>query len=123
MIGDTIGNSVISAWLVAPGVCWIQTSSARHARRLSQRSDTRVVVIGAGGGYLRTFEVSRPLAWAKRFINSHETDQEPTNGAVLFQESPTARRKMKLAQRGGLVAMAQQKGDVRQKPNIGVRLS
>jgi len=75
------------------------------------------------GGYLKIFEVKQPLAWAKRFIRSLEPNEEPTNGAVLVQESPTSRRKKKLAQRGGLVAMAQQKGDVRQKPNIGVRLS
>jgi len=122
-LNDTIGNSEISAWLVAPGVCRVQTSSAQHARRLSQRSDTRIAGFGVAGGYLKIFEVKQPLAWAKRFIRSLEPNEEPTNGAVLVQESPTSRRKKKLAQRGGLVAMAQQKGDVRQKPNIGVRLS
>jgi hypothetical protein len=74
MIGDTIGNSEISAWLVAPSVCRIQTNSARHARRLSQRSDTKVVGVGVAGDYLRIFEVKHPLAWAKRFIARHETN-------------------------------------------------
>jgi hypothetical protein len=111
MIGDSIGNSAISAWLVAPGVCWIQTSSARHARRLSQRSDTRMVGNGVAGGFLRTFEVHRPLSWAKRFIRSHEKNEEPTNGAVLVQESPTSRREKKLARTGGLEIRTQQTGD------------
>jgi hypothetical protein len=95
--GSMIGDSVISAWLVEPGVCWIQTSSALYARRLSQRSDTRIVGKGVTGGFLRTFEVQRPLSWAKRFIRSHEKNEEPTNGAVLVQESPTSRREKKLA--------------------------
>ena len=109
--GSMIGDSVISAWLVEPGVCWIQTSSAQHARRLSQRSDSKIVGVGVAGGYLRTFEVCRPLAWAKRFISSHRTNEEPTNGAVLCQESPLMGRKMKLARRGGLEARTQQTGD------------
>ena len=111
MIGDTIGNSAISAWLAASGVCWIQTSSARHARRLSQRSDTRMVGKSVAGGFLRTFEVQRPLSWAKRFIRSHEKNEEPTNGAVLVQESPTSRREKKLARTGGLEIRTQQTGD------------
>jgi hypothetical protein len=119
LIGDTLGNPVISAWQVAPGACWLQTSSARHARRLSQRSDTRIVGKGVAGGFLRIFEVNQPLAWAKRFIARHETNEEPTNGAVLVQESPTSRRKMKLARTGGLEAGKQQKGDVGEKTNIG----
>ena len=122
-LNDTIGNSEISAWLVAPGVCWVQTSSTHHARRLSQRSDTRIAGFGVAGGYLKIFEVKQPLAWAKRFIRSLEPNEEPTNGAVLVQESPTSRRKKKLAQRGGQELRTQQTGSVGKKPNIGVRLS
>src|ERR1035437_254253 len=110
-VNDTDGGDLISAWPVEPGVCWIQTSSAQHARRLSQRSDSKIVGVGVAGGYLRTFEVCRPLAWAKRFIRSHEKNEEPTNGAVLVQESPTSRREKKLARTGGLVIRTQQTGD------------
>ena len=110
-VNDTVGGDIISAWLVKPGVCWIQTNSARHARRLSQRSDTRMVGNGVVGGFLRIFEAQHSLSWAKRFIRSHEKNEEPTNGAVLVQESPTSRREKKLARTGGLEIRTQQTGD------------
>ena len=111
MIGDTIGNSAISAWLVTSGVCWIQTSSARHARRLSQRSDTRMVGNGVVGGFLRIFEAQHSLSWAKRFIARHETNEVPTGAAFLNPESPTSRRNLELAVRGGRGNRTQQMGD------------
>ena len=74
MIGDTLGNPVISAWQVAPGICWIQTSSPYFALRLKKRSDSRLVATGVSGGYLRTYEVPRPLRWARRFMADHQTN-------------------------------------------------
>jgi hypothetical protein len=63
---DTIGDGDLSAWLVAPGVTWVQTRSPQFARKLSQRSDSRLVTWGVAGGYLRTFEFPHGLAWARR---------------------------------------------------------
>lgn len=98
-VNDTVGGDIISAWLVKPGVCWIQTNSARHARRLSQRSDTRIVGNGVVGGFLRIFEAQHSLSWAKRFIARHETNEVPTGAAFLNPESPTSRRNLELAVR------------------------
>jgi hypothetical protein len=110
-VNDTVGGDIISAWLVEPGVCWIQTSSARHARRLSQRSDTRIVGNGVVGGFLRIFEAQHSLSWAKRFIARHETNEVPTGAAFLNPESPTSRRNLELAVSGGRGNRTQQMGD------------
>lgn len=110
-VGETIGDSSISAWLVAPGVCWIQTRSPRHARRLSQRSDTHVVVTGAGGGFLKTFEIDRPMSWAKAFIARHEPREEPIDRPFLSPGSPTSRRNCRKAVRGGLGKQPEQTGE------------
>ena len=66
-----VGNRDLSAWLVSPGVTWIQTRSPRFARKLSQRSDSRLVARGVSGGYLRTFEFPHGVAWAKRLIGRY----------------------------------------------------
>ncbi len=76
---DTIGNRWLSAWLVAPGVCWIQTRSPQFARKLSQRSDSRLVASGVAGGYLRTFEFNHGLSWAGRLIARYTKNGTATN--------------------------------------------
>ena len=48
---ETIGNHELSAWLVAPGVTWIQTRSPQFARKLSHRSDSHQVACGVAGVY------------------------------------------------------------------------
>jgi len=88
----TIGDSVLSAWLVAPGVCWIQTRSPEFARNLARREDTREVAIGVAGGYLRTFEAKRNLGWARRLIARYQESGRSTNAQVLAQECPTSSR-------------------------------
>ena len=80
MNAETIGTRELSAWPVAPGVTWVQTRSPQFARKLSQRSDSRLVVRGVAGGYLRTFEFQHGLAWARRLIARYTTtDETPTN--------------------------------------------
>ena len=76
----TIGNCELSAWQIAPGSTWVQTRSPQFARKLSQRGDSRLVVRGVAGGYLRTFEFKHGLAWARRLIARYQTKSEtPTN--------------------------------------------
>ena len=110
-VNDTVGGDIISAWLVKPGVCWIQTRSPYFALRLKRRSDSRLAATGVSGGFLRTFEVPRPLRWARRFIADHQTNETVPNERFSGQEPPTSRRKKKLAQRGGLEIRTQQTGD------------
>lgn len=88
----TIGDTSLSAWLVAPGVCWVQTRSPLVARKLSQRADSKLVARGVAGGYLRTFEFRHGLAWAGRLIARYTQKDEPTNAPFLRPISPSVRR-------------------------------
>ena len=53
-------------WPVRTGVSWIQTREPQLARKLSRRSDTRLVGIGVAGGFLRIFEIRRPPSFVRR---------------------------------------------------------
>jgi len=75
----TLGNRELSAWQTAPGVTWIQTRSPKFARKLSQRSDARIVARGVAGGYLRIYEFTHGLAWAGRLIARYTRNNPPTN--------------------------------------------
>lgn len=89
---DTIGTHELSAWQVAPGVTWLQTRSPQFARKLSQRSDSRLVARGVAGGYLRTFEFPHGLAWAGRLIARYQSAEKITNARNSALASPVARR-------------------------------
>ena len=75
----TVGNRELSAWQVAPGTTWVQTRSPKFARKLSQRSDSRLVAHGVCGGYLRTFEFPHGVAWAGRLIERYTKGGTATN--------------------------------------------
>jgi len=97
MKAETIGCHELSAWLVAPGVTWVQTRSPQFARKLSQRSDSRLIVRGVAGGYLRTFEFRHGLAWARRLIARYTAAETPTNARKIAPACP-ARRQMAKAE-------------------------
>jgi len=90
---DTIGNRELSAWQVASGLVWVQTRSPQFARKLSQRSDSRLVAHSVAGGYLRTFEFQRGLAWARRLIARYTQNEKPTNARKSRPFSPAPSRK------------------------------
>ena len=90
MNAATIGNPELSAWQVAPGIVWTQTRSPRFARKLSQRSDSRLVVRGVAGGYLRTFEFQHGLAWARRLIARYTANETPTNARKTLPACPVS---------------------------------
>ena len=82
----------ISGWPVESGVWWIQTREPRLARKLSRRSDTRLIAVGVAGGYIRIFELRRAPRFVRRliiryevanarFFNLEEPDNAP-NGAA-----------------------------------------
>lgn len=89
---ETIGNHELSAWQVASGAVWVQTSSPQFARKLSQRSDSRLVVRGVSGGYLRTFEFQHGLAWAGRLIARYTRNETPANARKSAPVCPTRRQ-------------------------------
>jgi len=70
----------------------VQTRSPQFARKLSQRNDSRPVVRGVAGGYLRTFEFEHGLAWARRLIARYTRNETPTNGGIIPPVRPAARR-------------------------------
>ena len=74
-----IGTRELSAWQITYGIVWVQSRDAFHTRRLSQRSDSRLVVRGVAGGYLKTFEFPHSLAWARRLIARYTRNEKPTN--------------------------------------------
>jgi len=78
-LNTVIGSPELYAWQPAPGVTWVQTRSPQFARKLSQRGDSRLIVRGVAGGYLRTFEFYHRLAWARCLINRYTADETPTN--------------------------------------------
>ena len=108
---DTIGDRWLSAWLVAPGVCWVQTRSPLFARKLSQRADSCLVSRGVAGGYLRIFAFQSGLAWARNLLARYTRNDEPTNERFLSPEPPTSRRNLELAVRSGRGNRTQQTGD------------
>lgn len=85
---ETIGDAELSAWRVAPGACWVQTRSPRHARRLAQRQDSRLVAWGVAGSYLRTFELHHSLAWARRLVCRYTENGKATGAAFSASALP-----------------------------------
>ena len=85
---EIIGNRELSAWMVAPGVTWVQARSPQFARKLSARSDSRLVAQGVAGGYLRTFEFPHGLAWARRLIARYTANATLTNAQKSRPFSP-----------------------------------
>ena len=87
-----IGCHELSAWLVAPGVTLVQSRSPQFARKLSQRSDSRLVARGVAGGYLRIFEFQHGLAWAGRLIARYTKNKTATNAQKSAPICPSRRQ-------------------------------
>ena len=76
---ELIGNQKLSAWRIAPGMVWVQARSTQFARKLSRRSDSVLVAVGASGGFLRTFEFPHDMAWAKRLVKRYLAAEKVAN--------------------------------------------
>lgn len=83
-LNTVIGHSELCAWQPTTGITWVQTRSPQFARKLSQRSDSRLIVRGVAGGYLRTFEFLNSLAWARRLIARYTADEMLPNKRAAF---------------------------------------
>ena len=81
-LNEAIGGHELCAWQPARGVVWVQTRNPEHARRMAQREDSRLVVRGVAGGYLKTFEFRGSLTWAAGLMKRYLTDETATNGAL-----------------------------------------
>jgi len=91
-LNEAIGGHELCAWQPARGVVWVQTRSPKHARRMAQREDGRLVVRGVAGGYLKTFEFRGSLTWAARLMKRYLTDKTATNEALGRAICPVASR-------------------------------
>jgi hypothetical protein len=78
-LNTTIGNRDLSAWKPVPGIVWVQSRSAEYTARLAKRRDGQVVATGVAGGYLRTFEFHRSLAWAAELISRYTSNETSAN--------------------------------------------
>jgi len=81
-LNTTVGDRDLCAWQPVRGVIWVQTRNPNHARRLAKRSDGRLVAYGVTGGYLKTFEFRRSLAWAVRLMNRYISAEVTANAAL-----------------------------------------
>jgi hypothetical protein len=81
-LNEAVGNYSLCAWLVAPGVTWVQTREPKFARKLSQRADSHLVARGVAGGYLRTFAFRHGMAWARRLISRYTQNEMATGMGI-----------------------------------------
>jgi hypothetical protein len=89
----TIGDHDLCAWQPVRGVTWVQTRNPKHANRLARRSDSRQVMVGVAGGYLRTFEFRHSLGWAVRLMNRYTANVTRTGAASNLAICPERSRK------------------------------
>jgi hypothetical protein len=87
---DTFGTPELCTWRVGAGTCRFQTTCPDLARKVSQRSGTRLVAWSVNGGYLRVFEETIEPWRAQRLVRRYVT---ATNGAFFDLKRPLSRRK------------------------------
>ena len=87
---DVVGDRILCAWRTGPGFVWIQTRSPEFARKLSRRSDARLVARGVAGGFLRTFCFRHSLTWARKLITRYTRNEPRTNARKPAPASPVA---------------------------------
>ena len=98
-LNTAVGDRDLWAWQPVRGVTWVQTRNPDHARRLAKRSDGRLVVRGMAGGYLKTFEFPRSLAWALRLMKRYMAAETTANAALNHAICPPAKRGQRLDRR------------------------
>lgn len=77
-------------WKVAPGVIWIQVHVPEQARELARIAGGRRVAHSVMGRYLSTFEFTRSVRWAERWVNRQVIRQTGTNGGFSALAAPLA---------------------------------
>jgi hypothetical protein len=92
LLNTTFGNQELCTWQPGRGIVVVQTRLPRHARRMAQRRDSRLIGYGVAGGYLKTFEFRRSLAWAIRLMKRYMSDGKATNAAPNSAVCPVAGR-------------------------------
>jgi hypothetical protein len=83
----------LSSWSVATGVSWIQTDDPGFARKLSKRSDTRLVAVGVAGGFLRIFEMERSPAFMRSLVVRYKAANEGFSKLAEVQQGTKGQSK------------------------------
>ena len=91
-LNQTVGDRELCAWQPGPGITWVQTRHPKHAKRLGQRRDARLVVVGVAGGYLKTFEFRHSMAWAVRLMARYTFSLKATNARLNRAAGPLPQR-------------------------------
>jgi hypothetical protein len=78
----------VSKWPVESGVWWIQTREPRLARKLSRRTDTRLVAAGVSGGFLRIFEIRRSPSFVRRLTARYMVANERFRDSGARDKAP-----------------------------------
>jgi hypothetical protein len=68
---NTYGTHELSAWRVAAGLFWFQTTRSDFARKLAKRRDARRVEIRGLNHYRQTFEIRGTRRKVERIINRY----------------------------------------------------
>ena len=106
---NTFGTEDLCIWYNRGGGCMIQTRRPEFARKLFQRSDTRLAGEQVHGDYLRIFSISMQPWQVRRLVSRYlqKADQTqfvgPTNegfdGLVAAPMRVTVRRRVRRASR------------------------
>ena len=91
-LNTAIGDRRLCAWQPVRGIMWVQTRDPKHAKRMAERQDSRLVMVGVAGGYLKTFEFRHSMAWAGRLVNRYTAAETATNEALGGASCPERRR-------------------------------
>lgn len=89
-LNTVIGTNTLSAWQPVAGITWVQCRTAEHANRLAKRSDSRLVMRGMAGGYLKTYEFRHSLSWAERLIRRYTRQNHAANARLSTAATPAA---------------------------------
>lgn len=81
-LNQAVGDRELCAWQPVRGIVWVQTRDPKHAQRLARRRDSKRVVVRVAGGYLKTFELARSMAWAIRLLARYTRSETVTNEAL-----------------------------------------
>lgn len=84
----TVGGPKLSAWSVGPGLVWVQSRRPEFTDVLRKRRDASLVVWSVTGPYLRTYVITRPLRWARAFVDRQLRKLDAANSRFSPAASP-----------------------------------
>ncbi len=83
-----MGDASLCAWSPYDGEIWVQTRDPKHAERMYQRDDAKLISWSVRGGYLRIFKFEgKTIAWAKRLISRYQATSTCA-GTVKIAQNP-----------------------------------